>query len=281
MTDIGLAGAFIGGALTLLSPCSVMLLPAFFSYAFTSPGKLVGRTGIFYLGLAATLVPLGILAGVLGSLVMANRSLLMTVAAVVIIAFGLIQLLGIQLPFLNTAASSGGTSPVAVFLLGTVYGLAGACAGPILGAVITLAAMGGDPFYGGVVLAVYAAGMTLPLLIFAFLWGRFDRVQGWLKPRVVTIGNWQNSWTQIIGGLLAIGVGILIIATDGLSSIAIMSASQQSTAENWVMSATSKISDVWLVVGAVALLALVWGINWFGKRKQATNLDQNLLGKKE
>lgn len=34
---VGLLGALVGGVLTLLSPCSVMLLPAFFSYAFTSP----------------------------------------------------------------------------------------------------------------------------------------------------------------------------------------------------------------------------------------------------
>lgn len=67
--EIGLLGAFLGGVLTLLSPCSVMLLPAFFSYAFSSPRQLLSRTGIFYLGLITTLVPLGVLAGTLGSYV--------------------------------------------------------------------------------------------------------------------------------------------------------------------------------------------------------------------
>ncbi|HSL37639.1 MAG TPA: cytochrome c biogenesis protein CcdA, partial [Arthrobacter sp.] len=65
--DIGYAGAFLGGVLTLLSPCSALLLPAFFAYAFSTKSRLVARTGLFYLGLLSTLVPLGIFAGVLGS----------------------------------------------------------------------------------------------------------------------------------------------------------------------------------------------------------------------
>lgn len=56
--DIGLLGAFLGGVLTLLSPCSAMLLPAFFSYAFADPRELLTRTGVFYLGLITSLVPL-------------------------------------------------------------------------------------------------------------------------------------------------------------------------------------------------------------------------------
>ncbi|WP_009945137.1 hypothetical protein [Saccharopolyspora erythraea] len=34
MTEIGLVGAFLGGLLSLLSPCSALLLPSFFAYAF-------------------------------------------------------------------------------------------------------------------------------------------------------------------------------------------------------------------------------------------------------
>ena len=59
MSTIGILGAFLGGILTLISPCSALLLPAFFAYAFDGFGKLVSRTGLFYLGLCITLVPLG------------------------------------------------------------------------------------------------------------------------------------------------------------------------------------------------------------------------------
>ncbi|BAS07616.1 biogenesis protein [Arthrobacter sp. Hiyo4] len=60
---IGYAGAFLGGILTLLSPCSALLLPAFFAYAFSTKTRLVARTALFYLGLLSTLVPLGCLPG--------------------------------------------------------------------------------------------------------------------------------------------------------------------------------------------------------------------------
>ena len=57
MIDIGLAGATIGGLLSLLSPCSVMLLPAFFAYAFGTLRQIMVRTAVFYLALLASLVP--------------------------------------------------------------------------------------------------------------------------------------------------------------------------------------------------------------------------------
>lgn len=59
MSDIGYFAAFLGGLLALLSPCSALLLPAFFAYSIDSPTRLVARTGVFYLGLATTLVLLG------------------------------------------------------------------------------------------------------------------------------------------------------------------------------------------------------------------------------
>lgn len=67
---IGYGGAFLGGMAATLSPCAALLLPAFFAYAFGDDrARLLGRTGLFYLGLLLALVPLGLGAGALGSLV--------------------------------------------------------------------------------------------------------------------------------------------------------------------------------------------------------------------
>ena len=55
LVEVSLLASFFGGVLSLLSPCSALLLPAFFAYAFGSRRELVGKTGVFYLGLAATL----------------------------------------------------------------------------------------------------------------------------------------------------------------------------------------------------------------------------------
>src|SRR5690625_6761763 len=70
--------ALVRGVLALLSPCAALLLPAFFAYAFSSPGKLLARTGIFYLGLLTTLIPLGVGIAGLGKLLSQHRSALIT-----------------------------------------------------------------------------------------------------------------------------------------------------------------------------------------------------------
>lgn len=47
MSEVGLLVAFGGGLLALLSPCSALLVPAFFAYSFTSRTKLMTRTALF------------------------------------------------------------------------------------------------------------------------------------------------------------------------------------------------------------------------------------------
>src|ERR687898_983803 len=118
---------FLGGLLSLLSPCSALLLPAFFAYAFQSRGVLVGRTAVFYLGLAATLVPLGMGISAVSTLVYGHRSTLIGVSGLVIIVFGFIQLLGGGFTFgplerLRSRIKIDSGSVVSTLALGAVYG---------------------------------------------------------------------------------------------------------------------------------------------------------------
>jgi len=48
MSEVGVLAAFAAGVLALLSPCSALLLPSFFAYAFASRRALVARTFVFY-----------------------------------------------------------------------------------------------------------------------------------------------------------------------------------------------------------------------------------------
>lgn len=259
--DIGYAGSFIGGILSLLSPCSVMLLPAFFAYAFVSPSKLIARTGLFYLGLISTLVPLGIFSATLGSLVTGHRGTLVIVAAMLVIAAGSVQLLGIPIPGLtrteNIDSTTDRTSAVSVYFLGAVYAVAGVCAGPILGSVLMVSALGGNPVYGGIMLALYALGMAVPLFVLAAVWRKVgSRGRAWLRPRTLRIGRWQNSWILVISGLLSIGVGVLLVITNGTASVGgFFSIGTQYAAESWVSTTVSDASNVWFVLGGFVLLA--------------------------
>jgi len=268
--SVGLAGAFLGGVLTLLSPCSVMLLPAFFSYAFTGAGMLVARTGVFYLGLITTLVPLGMLAGSLGAVISTNRPVLVMAASVLVIVLGALMLLGIPLPGLGRLDGQGGASGLSVYLLGTVYGMGSVCAGPILGAVFTVAAVSGSALYGGIVLLVFAAGMVLPLLVLAFFWDRLPKLQGWLRPRQLTIGNWTNAWASVIGGAVTIALGVLLLLTDGTLAVpGVLDATTQMGLETQVLAGTAGIPDLVIAGVAVAVLVGVYLLHRFTRRSRA------------
>ena len=267
--DIGYAGAFLGGLLTLLSPCSALLLPAFFAYAFSTTTRLVARTGLFYLGLLTTLVPLGIFAGVLGSLVTQHRPVLIGVSAALVILLGAAQIAAIRLPSGLTPTAGARSSRLSVFALGTVYGVAGVCTGPILGSVLTVAAVGSNAIYGGVLLAVFALGMALPLFVLARVWDRLG-ISGrrWLRPRPLTIGTWSNSWLMIFSGLISVGIGVLLLISDGTAGLGgVLTVQDQFRAESAATEAAAGIPD--LAVAGVAALALAIGMALYFKNRQS------------
>lgn len=172
MSEVGLAMAFLGGLLALLSPCSALLLPAFFAYSFTSRTKLVARTGLFYVGLCTTLVPLGVAGSFASRLFYGHLDTLVAVGGWTVIALGVAQIAGLGFGSRRMAQAAGARrsgSALSVFAFGAVHGLAGFCAGPILGGILTVAAVGGDPLHGGALLAVCALGMALPMFALALL----------------------------------------------------------------------------------------------------------------
>lgn len=262
MFDIGFAGALIGGVLSLLSPCSVMLLPAFFATAFADPKTLLARAGIFTLGLLTSLVPLGLFAGAVGGLLLQHRSTLIIGAAVVLIVLGLIQLLGIPIPGISRRGSNDGdaTTGTAMFLLGAVYAVAGVCAGPILGSVLTVAATGGSALYGGMLLGVYALGMAIPLAVLSLLWRPLGpKLRNWLRPRELKIGRWRNDWASIISGLIALAFGVLLWVSNGTANLfGFVSIGTQQRIESGALDATAGIPDLAIVlIGATLALAAV------------------------
>lgn len=256
--NLTLAGAFLGGVLTLLSPCSAMLLPAFFAYAFTSPKALLARTGVFFLGLATALVPLGLLAGSVGAWVSVNRFALVTGASVVVIILGLILISGLPLPGIMRQRGPENASGIAVFALGAVYGLAGVCAGPMLGAALTFAAFGANAVFGGIVLLVFAAGMTLPLLVLALLWHRIPAARSLIRPRELRIGRWRNAWTNVIGGVLMVLIGVLLLVTRGTTTLGgVVGATTQARLEGSVLQLTGAIPN-WAVAVVAIVLTGIW-----------------------
>jgi cytochrome c biogenesis protein CcdA len=266
--EVGYLAAFLGGVLTLVSPCSALLLPSFFAYAFDRPGQLLARTGVFAAGLAATLVPLGVGAATVSALFLDHRRTIVAVAGWLLVAFGLLTVFGggIAIGAARRAQHrfAGRTTTGAVFGLGAVYGFAGFCSGPILGAVLTVAAADGRPLHGGALLAVYALGMAAPLAALALLWDRFDLGrQRWLRGRELRVGPLRLHSTAALTGALFVAVGVLFLATDGTAGgVPGLPASVEleQAAQLWVRRVGGVVTDGWLLgaLGALAAGTLGW-----------------------
>lgn len=262
MSGIGILGAFLGGLASLLSPCSALLLPAFFAYAFDRVHLLVGRTIAFWIGLCVVLVPLGAGVGALGSVMTRYRSEAAIVGGLVLIAFGFMTLLGKG--FGSSAAQQvtariNISSTLSVLALGAVYGLAGFCAGPLLGAVLTMSAMGADPVYGALLMAIYALGMATPLFLLAWLWDRFDlSKRAWLRGRPIRLGPLQTHSTSLFTGAIFIVLGGVFLFTDGTANLGgLLTVDAEYDLQIWLSRLSAGVSDP-----AVVLCVIVTLIGW-------------------
>ena len=290
-TSITPLAAFLGGALTLLAPCSVMLLPAFFAYAFTSRTTLLARTGLFWLGLVTTLVPLGAAAGGMGAVLRDHEVGLTMLVAVVVVVLGVAQALEVEVPRprlptrARRAVRGGGAasvgpvgrvdgvwpvgrtgvagrdvrdsaSPLSVYLLGAVYGLAGVgCAGPILGAVLAMAAMGGSPLQAAGLMVLYGTGMALPLGLAALVWDAVGLSSGrWLRPRTVRVLGRRTTWTSLVSGTLFVVLGVALVLTGPSNPVGgLVDGDTMARVEVGILAAARRV-PWWTVAGVVAAL---------------------------
>lgn len=255
--------AFLGGIFSLLSPCSALLLPAFFAYAFESRRELVRKTVVFYLGLCVTLVPLGMGISAVSRLFYGQRSTLILAAGVLLILLGAWQLMGRGFslgPFERLRSRVKGDSAGATFALGAVYGFAGFCSGPILGAVLTVAAASGETLRGAGLLATYALGMAAPLFLLASFWDRLDLGgRRWLRGRELGFGRLRVHTTNLVSGAMFVLLGVLFIAYEGTTALTGFYASRGAedlalAAEDWAGYVARAVPD-WLAL--MLLLALV------------------------
>ena len=277
MIEVSFAAAFFGGILALLSPCSALLLPAFFAYAFQNRTELIARTFLFYLGLATIFVPLGMGATLATSLFLDNRDTMIIVAGVLLVGFGVLELSGraIALPFSDSGVVET-KNLFGTYTLGLVYGFGGFCSGPILGSVLTVAAAGDNALRGGGLLAIYALGTVLPLFIIASLWDSTGIGKAkWLRGWGVKIGPLSVHSTNLIAGTVFVLLGLSFIFLDGTNALSSVYSDLGFTelsfqADERIKDITSWIPDgVFIAVVLVALAGGVWYVFRYFGRDQA------------
>lgn len=284
--DIGFLTALLGGALALLSPCGALLLPAFFASTAGSGPRLWAHGGLFSLGLLVVLVPLGLGAGALGAIFASHRSAIVIGASILMILLGLIQIIGFGFDparFVPGAQqlqqqANQRTGWTKTFLLGAVSGVAGLCAGPILGAVLTLAAAKNDIWAAGTLLAVYGLGMVVPLMILAMVWNKLSQQgKSRLRGRTFTVLGRELHTTSVVTGIIIIGVGILFWTTNGLVNMPELLPAGTSA---WLQERSSMLSnplvDIALLLLVVGIVLAVWIRARYRKASLAEQADETV-----
>ncbi|GAA4687468.1 Cytochrome c biogenesis protein CcdA [Promicromonospora umidemergens] len=282
--DIGLLSAFVGGILALLSPCAALLMPAFFASTVGAGPRLVAHGAVFYAGLLLVLVPLGVGAGAVGALFATHRQVIVLAASVLLVVLGVAQILGFGfdparllpgVPSLQTRAHVA-TGWVKTLLLGAASGVAGFCAGPILGAVLTVAAARGDVVAAGGLLAVYGAGMVAPLLVIAALWGRLGpRGRSALRGRVLTVLGRELHTTSMLTGLLVVGVGVLFWTTNGLvGAPELLPVDAQAWLQERSALLANPVLDILAILAVAAAIIIVSIVRRRNAQAQAVARDQ-------
>lgn len=207
--------SYLAGGLTLLSPCILPVLPFVFARAEASFWR-----GILPMlaGMAATFALVATLAAVGGSWVVTANEIGRAAAVVVLAVLGLSLLspavatlvtapfvaLGVRLsPNRETGEVNVGGS----LLLGVATGLLWApCAGPVLGLVLTGAALNGANGRTTLLLVAYAAGAATSLAVAVLAGGRVLAVM----KRSLGIGERirQALGVAVLAGVAAIAFGL-------------------------------------------------------------------------
>lgn len=220
--EVSFTVAFAGGVLSILSPCSAFLLPAFFALAFSSRTRLVGQAALFFLGLATIFVPLGLGVSAVAAIFIGQRDLVIAAAGALLVGLGIYVLAGGGFEIAPAIAGRlhGVQGRWAAYATGLAYGFAGFCTGPILGAVLTVAATSDQVAIGGLLLATYALGMAVPVLLLAIVWDRWRLGERrWLRGASVRLGDLEMPLSRALAGVLFIAVGVLYVLFRGSSAL--------------------------------------------------------------
>ncbi|MRX10876.1 redoxin domain-containing protein [Pseudoduganella sp. FT25W] len=226
--------SYLGGALTIVSPCILPVLP----FVFARTGQPFVRSGLPLLaGMALTFALVATLAAVGGGWVVQANQYGRWVALVLMAFFGVTLMLPhladrLTKPLvalgdrLSNKAASGERSGISSsFLLGVATGLLWApCAGPVLGLVLTGAALNGASVGTTFLLLAYAAGAATSLGLALLVGGKVFSAM----KRSLGAGEWirRGLGVAMLAGVVAIATGVDTGLLTRVSSVATASVEQ-------------------------------------------------------
>jgi cytochrome c-type biogenesis protein len=222
MPDVSPLVAFLAGFLSFLSPCVLPLVPGYISLmSGVSVEKLKEGEGgatravalnalLFILGFSLVFIGMGASASAVGGFLNEYRSILFKIAGVVIILFGVFLLGLLKIPALyreQRYQGEVGRGKLSSFLLGLAFAFGWTpCIGPILGALLLLAATKETVTEGVFLLAVYSLGLGIPFFLTALGINKFLAFYKGFRRYL--------QWVERFAGVLLIVIGVLVFTNQ-------------------------------------------------------------------
>lgn len=227
--DVSIPAALAAGIISFLSPCVLPLVPPYLIYLTGATIEHVANDEepraskravmlsalVFVLGFSTVFVALGASASFIGGFIRAWSAQLSIVAGIAIILMGL-HFLGLtRIGFLMREGRLPIPKPVGLwgaYVMGLAFAFGWTpCIGPILAAILSVAASETTVTKGAGLLAVYSAGLGIPFLMAAFMVERFSAVFARMKKHLATV-------ERAMGVLMIlVGIGFLTGAVSNVS----------------------------------------------------------------
>ncbi|MBW1807485.1 MAG: thiol:disulfide interchange protein DsbD [Deltaproteobacteria bacterium] len=237
--SIDVFGIFGAGLLTFATPCILPMIPIYLSALIgadirkidsAARGQLIFRALLFSAGFILVFTLLGLAVSSVGAFLIANKTVIQAIGALIILLFGLKFVGLINITWLDRLIRAddrklqtrfGGIN---AFFMGIVFAAGWSpCAGPVLGSVLTYTASAtSDPLTGAFYLSVYGFGFALPLLLVAAFAEAGSRL---LKRMGPSLGKVE----RVIGILMIIVAGSL--AADVISQQSVSAPDSVGTTE--------------------------------------------------
>jgi len=215
--NITLTVAFLAGLISFLSPCVLPLIPGYISYISGSSlddlykrknNFILIKTFFFTLGFSFIFIIFGSSASFIGKFFLYNSNIFRIIAGLIIIFFSL-HLIGIinfkfmnkDIRFFTNRYSNNLSFPLVV---GMAFGFGWTpCIGPILGSILTLAAMEGNVNKSILLLSFYSLGLAVPFIISGVLINKFFIFSQSFKKYISNVTK--------IGGIILLLTGVAIL----------------------------------------------------------------------
>jgi cytochrome c-type biogenesis protein len=228
--NVSIPAALIAGLVSFLSPCVLPLVPPYLIYltgatiehvandeaAASSKRAVLISALLFVLGFSTVFVALGASASLIGGLIRAWSAQLSILAGIVIIVMGL-HFLGLtRIGLLMREGRLPIPKPVGMwgaYVMGLAFAFGWTpCIGPILAAILSIAAAEATVAKGAGLLAVYSAGLGIPFLIAAFMVEQFSALFSRMKRHLAAVERAM--------GVLLVGTGIAFL-TGAVSNVSV------------------------------------------------------------